>query len=471
MSLSKRIATLIIAGVLIIGSAPALTRSALANDRIVIILDGQFLSFTYVDPQIINDRVMVPARELGEALGALVNWDPNTGSVLLTMNHTYATLRVGVENMIFGEFETGEDGEMVATSVNSLNLESPPVIRDDRTLFPLHAIAYAFGIPQNQLEWRSDTRTVIITRTQQNQIPQQPGTMPTPGPGTPTQTPAPAAAQAFPNTDFYREMSGRFAQDSHDGARTNFGLIVFDGNDQASISTVQRVINTAARAQFLIYGIDLNNTSGLKTNPDQLTWIWNEMSRSHVPFVALSFAGRGDSFITDLTNEDELFSAFENMAHPAPRPPSASPTPSPSPSPTPSPTPGATPTPSPGNRFSWQRVELRATQRMFEDNRSFAVFIYGTNDWNAAQNREKIERIAEEEDVPVYFASSERNVAWIETTLPMSQGAHIDTPLLIIVRGRNHITWVGSSAGGFTESRISQELWQFRNHLNNLPSN
>lgn len=55
-----------------------------ASQPVQLIVNGKAISFPEAPPQIINGRTMVPARPLAEALGATVDWDENTSSVIIT---------------------------------------------------------------------------------------------------------------------------------------------------------------------------------------------------------------------------------------------------------------------------------------------------------------------------------------------------------------------------------------------------
>jgi len=66
----------------------------MAGNNIKIIVDGKEVT-SDVEPQIINGRVMIPARPLAEALGAKVEWNGGENTVEVTSNsyvHTEATL-------------------------------------------------------------------------------------------------------------------------------------------------------------------------------------------------------------------------------------------------------------------------------------------------------------------------------------------------------------------------------------------
>lgn len=78
----KRFSTGLFVG-FIAGLILATTTLTFAADSIKLIVNGKAV-FSDVPPQIINDRTMIPARALAEALGAQVGWDETTSSVIVT---------------------------------------------------------------------------------------------------------------------------------------------------------------------------------------------------------------------------------------------------------------------------------------------------------------------------------------------------------------------------------------------------
>ncbi|MDF9410046.1 copper amine oxidase N-terminal domain-containing protein [Pelotomaculum isophthalicicum JI] len=72
----------ILVGILSFGAV-----SALAQGPVQIIVNGDIIQ-PDVPPQIINGRTMVPIRFVAEALGANVQWDAQTNSVIITTNNS-----------------------------------------------------------------------------------------------------------------------------------------------------------------------------------------------------------------------------------------------------------------------------------------------------------------------------------------------------------------------------------------------
>ena len=91
--------------------------SVTAEENITVKLNGQTLSFD-VQPQIINDRTMVPLRTIFEALGANVDWNESNRSITATKDDT--TIKLAVDNNI------------MYVNDETVTLDSPACIVDGR---------------------------------------------------------------------------------------------------------------------------------------------------------------------------------------------------------------------------------------------------------------------------------------------------------------------------------------------------
>lgn len=120
------------------------------SNEIKVIVNGTTLSFDQ-PPVISNGRTLVPMRAILEALGATVEWDANSKSVMATRGNTAALLTVGNSIMRYGS---------VGGSAIDETLDAPPEIINGRTMIPARAIAEAFSC---QVGWDAATRTVTIT--------------------------------------------------------------------------------------------------------------------------------------------------------------------------------------------------------------------------------------------------------------------------------------------------------------------
>lgn len=121
-----------------------LPQTAMAADPIRAKLDGRDLDLS-VAPIIENQRTLFPMRGLLEALGASVNWDPATRTVIATLNATAIKAQIG-------STEAEVNGKPVT-------LDVPPRIVEDRTLIPLRFFVENFGM---SVGWEDETRTVLI---------------------------------------------------------------------------------------------------------------------------------------------------------------------------------------------------------------------------------------------------------------------------------------------------------------------
>ncbi len=146
----KKILTIILTVVLTLSCT-----SAFAQDSITVLLDGEAISFD-VQPQIINSRTMVPMRAIFTALGANVDWVEEHRLIIASKNASLITMMIDQPIMHIGNLETEEQ--------KTLELDSPPVIVDSRTLVPVRAISDALGVG---VDWNEETRTVILNSHQQ----------------------------------------------------------------------------------------------------------------------------------------------------------------------------------------------------------------------------------------------------------------------------------------------------------------
>ncbi|MBR1970678.1 MAG: hypothetical protein IKA17_10045 [Clostridia bacterium] len=115
-----------------------------ANDSVSVYIDGELIPFD-VEPEIINGRTMVPMRKIFEYLGADVTWYSSSRKIWATCGYLRIILQVDNKNMFIND--------------NSIELDSPPVIKDGRTLVPLRAVAEAFSA---KVKWESSERKVNI---------------------------------------------------------------------------------------------------------------------------------------------------------------------------------------------------------------------------------------------------------------------------------------------------------------------
>lgn len=134
----------------------------MAKDNITVELDGKEIGFD-VQPQLINDRTMVPLRAIFEALGATVAWDQSTKTVVSTKGETVIVLTI--------------DNPIMKVNGEEIKLDTSACIVDERTLVPVRAISEAFKL---NVDWDGETKTVIIKSGTTAVV--EPTPIPTPAP-------------------------------------------------------------------------------------------------------------------------------------------------------------------------------------------------------------------------------------------------------------------------------------------------
>ena len=126
-------------------------------DTISVVLNGETIDFTdengnKVNPQLINNRTMVPLRKIFEVLGATIEWDGTTETVTATTEEKIIKLQINnnVATVITGD------------AVEEILLDSAPVVIDGRTLVPVRFISETLGL---KVGWENETQTVVILDT------------------------------------------------------------------------------------------------------------------------------------------------------------------------------------------------------------------------------------------------------------------------------------------------------------------
>jgi len=113
------------------------------ND-ILVMADGKYLDFD-VAPTIVNDRTMVPMRGIFEFFNAEIAWDGETKTIIAKSGDDIITMQIGQEFFFLND--------------SKIELDSPSVIINDRTLVPVRAISEALS---REVAYNQKTKTVII---------------------------------------------------------------------------------------------------------------------------------------------------------------------------------------------------------------------------------------------------------------------------------------------------------------------
>lgn len=145
--MKKRIIALSLTAAL---AAVSMGITAAADDEpITVTVNDVEVEFTDIAPFIENEHTLVPMRAIFEALGAVVNWDGETRTVVSydPVSDVSIILQIDSATMFVGE--------------TPVELETPARIVNDRTVVPVRAIAEGMN---SVVDWNGETRTVIVTK-------------------------------------------------------------------------------------------------------------------------------------------------------------------------------------------------------------------------------------------------------------------------------------------------------------------
>ena len=147
----KKIIFISLFAIIIIGSLSF----AKEESAIKVQLNGEYLDFTddqgnVVEPQLINNRTMVPLRKIFESLDCEIDWDQDTKTVTAVKEDREIKLTID-DNNAYLKAGSGDE--------KTIELDSAPVIIENRTLVPVRFIAESL---EKEVEWDQENKTVII---------------------------------------------------------------------------------------------------------------------------------------------------------------------------------------------------------------------------------------------------------------------------------------------------------------------
>ena len=109
-----------------------------------VMLNGQPLA-TSIPPLVENGRTLVPMRDIFEALGATVVWNPNDRSITAQREATHVSLQIG--------------SKTARVDDRNVWLDQAPTVSNGSTLVPLRFVSEALGA---QVAWNGGQRVVNI---------------------------------------------------------------------------------------------------------------------------------------------------------------------------------------------------------------------------------------------------------------------------------------------------------------------
>lgn len=112
---------------------------------------GEFIDFDQ-SPVIIDGRLLIPIRAVAEKMGALIIWEPRTGTTTITKDDIVISLQNGSKEF----FVFNKNNSLTKKSEF---LDVAPRIYNGRTLLPLRAVIEALGY---QITWDANTNVASI---------------------------------------------------------------------------------------------------------------------------------------------------------------------------------------------------------------------------------------------------------------------------------------------------------------------
>ena len=116
------------------------------TDKVTVTLDGTEVTFPDAQPFVdVRDRTLVPIRFVSEAMGAKVDWENDTRTVVIQKDEDNIRYTIGQPMAYL-------NGEM-------LTFDSYGILKESRTFVPLRFIAEMLSC---DVDWNDSTKTVVI---------------------------------------------------------------------------------------------------------------------------------------------------------------------------------------------------------------------------------------------------------------------------------------------------------------------
>lgn len=158
------------------------------DDSIPVFINGKELK-SDVPPVIKYGRILIPVRAVTNALGADVQWNPDTATATITKT-VYGSVYGSTYEASTIKIELKLDEKIAFVNGKQVELDVKAETINNRMLVPIRFIAETF---KNYVEWDEETGSAIIEdedKVTETPAPQTPTTAPTPAP-TPTASASP----------------------------------------------------------------------------------------------------------------------------------------------------------------------------------------------------------------------------------------------------------------------------------------
>lgn len=139
---------------------------AAETEKVTVTVDDRLVHFEDQEPVIVGDgHTLIPLRGVLEAMGASVEWDGEERSVFVKSKDNITRLKLYIDNPVMTQYTLKTITQMDSKEVE---LTTPPVIMNDRTMIPLRVVSENIGAV---VDWDGETRRITIsTKEYQNYI-------------------------------------------------------------------------------------------------------------------------------------------------------------------------------------------------------------------------------------------------------------------------------------------------------------
>lgn len=122
------------------------------SDDIKVYINNNRINYDTM-PVNINNRILVPVRATFDALGADIEWFGEIQTVIATSGSTLIALKIDNPLLIVSDVQT--------QGIKTIELDSPPVLLNSKTMIPLRAIAEIFDY---QVIWSEENKSIFINK-------------------------------------------------------------------------------------------------------------------------------------------------------------------------------------------------------------------------------------------------------------------------------------------------------------------
>lgn len=122
------------------------------SDDIKVYINNNRINYDTM-PININNRILVPVRATFDALGADIEWFGEIQTVIATSGSTLIALKIDNPLLIVSDVQT--------QGIKTIELDSPPVLLNSKTMIPLRAVAEIFDY---QVNWSEENKSIFINK-------------------------------------------------------------------------------------------------------------------------------------------------------------------------------------------------------------------------------------------------------------------------------------------------------------------